>query len=377
MSIYSEINCRITKNEKEGYVTAYRRIFSFILVLSLSLMSFSCGTNPSGKSSTEKSFTWNSIPLEKGLFGKKYQLDELIMPGRLLYKNGKLVIKEQAPGDTFLHVLDGSTLEYLFTTGAVGQGPGEMPSAWALDSGLDPGSFWVQSLEGKLISQYSLENTGDPHAIQQIRQQGDFFLAMGVASASDSTWITFLADGEDKYVEFKADGKRVGSFGKWKGLIPGDVEDHVIADLHQGKLMGDPEMGKFIKASIFRDRLEILNSRNGQIIGVNGPENTIPEFRGVDKGVVTSSDHPLAYMDAFLGKEYIYGLYSGKTDREIMEEGRGETMLLVFDLTGEVIALLRLDIPISGFSVDEDRNRIIGITTDREPGVVVFEFSFE
>jgi hypothetical protein len=52
-------------------------------------------------------------------------------------------------------------------------------------------------------------------------------------------------------------------------------------------------------------------------------------------------------------------------------------MLLVFDLTGEVIALLRLDIPISGFTVDEDRNRIIGITTDREPGVVVFEFSFE
>lgn len=82
-------------------------------------------------------------------------------------------------------------------------------------------------------------------------------------------------------------------------------------------------------------------------------------------------------MDAFLGKEHIFGLYSGKTDRDIMELGRGETDLLVFDLSGEIKALFRLDLPISDCTVDETRNRIYGITADRDPGVAVFEFSLK
>ena len=187
--------------------------------------------------------------------------------------------------------------------------------------------------------------------------------------------MTFLVRGEDKFVEFNTDGTRLKGYGKWKGLVPGNFEDHVIADLHQGKLMGDPKAGKFIKASIFVDRLEILDKKSCQIIGINGPENSIPEFQAVDAGAVITSDHTLAYMDAFLGKTYVFGLYSGKTDSEIREQGRGETDLFVFDLSGNVKGLLKLDTPISSFTVDEKGQRIFGITTDREPGVVVFDYN--
>jgi hypothetical protein len=60
-----------------------------------------------------------------------------------------------------------------------------------------------------------------------------------------------------------------------------------------------------------------------------------------------------------------------------MAQGRGETDLLVFDLSGEIKALLSMDLPISDFTVDESRNIIFGITADRDPGVAVFEFSLE
>ena len=329
------------------------------------------------KSSHEKSFTWETIPLEKPLSGKKYVIEELKMPGRLLYKENKLVIQDDALSDTFLHILDGTTLDYLFPSGAIGFGPGEMPSAWSIESGLDPETFWVHSLEGKLYSEYSLNTGTDPRALRQIKQQDDFFLAMGLTWSTDSTLMTFLLDGAEKFVEFKTDGTRLKGYGSWKGMVPGDYEDHAIADLHQGKLMGDPEKGIFIKASVFRDRMEILDKHKVILIGVNGPENAIPDFRPSDTGVVTSSDHPLAYMDAFLGREHIFGLYSGKTDRDIMELGRGETDLLVFNLSGEIKELLRLDLPISAFTVDESRNIIFGITADRDPGVAVFEFSLK
>jgi len=337
-----------------------------------------CACSSDKDNPNEKTFTWNSISsLEKKLIGKKFILEEFKIPKRLLYKNDKLIINESAPGDTFVHVLDGSSLQYLYSTGAVGYGPGEMPSPWTIESGFDPDTFWVYSLEGKVFSEYGLENVNDSRALTQVKQKEDFYLAMGITWASDSTFMTFLVRGEDKFVEFNTDGTRLKGYGKWKGLVPGDFEDHVIADLHQGKLMGDPKAGKFIKASIFRDHLEILDKESGEIIEINGPENAIPEFEAVDAGAVVTSEHPLAYMDASLGKSYIFGLYSGKTDSEISEQGRGETDLFVFDFSGNVKAFLKLDTPISSFTVDEETQRIFGITTDREPGVVVFDYNLD
>jgi len=334
--------------------------------------------NSSKSNPNEKVFTWKSMSsLEKKIYGKKIVVEELKIPKRLLYKNNKLLITESAPGSNFVHVFDGKSLKYLFPTGAVGYGPGEMPNAWTIESGIDENTFWVYSLEGKVFSEYGLENVNDSKALTQVRQKEDFYLAMGLTWSSDSTFMTFLVRGEDKFVEFSTDGTRLKSYGKWKGLVPGNFEDHVIADLHQGKLMGDPTAGKFIKASIFRDHLEILDKKSGQIIGINGPENPIPEFQAVDAGAVVTSDHPLAYMDAFLGKEHVFGLYSGKTDKEIREQGRGETDLLVFDHLGNVKAVLKLDTPVSSFTVDEKGQRIFGITTDREPGVVVFDYNLD
>jgi len=353
--------------------------FSVNVCFICGIISFGCSSGNRGNPNPiQKTFSWDSIlPLEKQLSGKKFFIEELKIPNRMLYKNNKLLITDSAPGDTFVHVLDGNSLEYLFSTVATGYGPGEIPDAWAFESGLDPDTFWVYSLGGKVFSEYALEDFSDSRAINQFHQKEDFFLAAGITWASDSSFMTILVRGEDKFVEFNTDGTRLESYGKWKGLIPGDFEDHVIADLHQGRLMGDPKVGKFIKTSIYRDHLEILDRKSGQIIEIDGPENSIPEFQAFDVGAVVTMDHPVAYLDAFLGKAHLFGLYSGKTEREINEHGRGETDIFVFDHEGNLKAALKLDIPIRSFTVDEDQQRILGITTDKDPGVVVFRYNFD
>ncbi len=360
---------------KHAFHFHYQLIFSFFFCQIFGWALLSCGGKVEIESLVEKSFTWESIPQSQVLSGEKYYFEQLKMPSRLLYKRNKIVVLDDGGSDYFLHLLESNSMKYLSSSGAKGLGPGEIPSSWTIESGPEPGTFWVYSLEGKSLSEYPLEFSDDPHALRQIRQQGDLFRAMGMTWSSDSTLVTFLVDGPEKFVEFHVDGRKIAGFGTWQGMIPGDYEDHVIADLHQGTFAGDPEQGKFIKASIYRDRLEILEKQKGVIIGVNGPENSIPEFRPAGSGIVTSSNHPLAYMDAFLGKQYIFGLYSGKTDQEIMEHGNGQTTLLVFKTSGNIEALFRLDIPISAFAVDEGRQRIFGITADRDPGIAVFNYA--
>ena len=123
--------------------------------------------------------------------------------------------------------------------------------------------------------------------------------------------------------------------------------------------------------------MELLDRNSGEIIGINGPVNEIPEFRVSGPGVVTSPNAPLAYMDAFLGDQLIFGLYSGKTDTEIMKEGRGETQIFVFDMKGNIQVCFNLDTPIRSFTVDENRQIIFGVTEDKEPGIVKFDYPID
>ncbi|EON78704.1 hypothetical protein ADIS_0601 [Lunatimonas lonarensis] len=91
--------------------------------------------------------------------------------------------------------------------------------------------------------------------------------------------------------------------------------------------MGNPKTNKYLKACILRDRLEIFDKKTGDIISIDGPPNHIPQFIVVgspgNQSPIVQSDQPLAYMDALLGDDLVFGLYSGNTDQEIMKLGRG------------------------------------------------------
>ncbi len=325
-----------------------------------------CSEPNPGQGSTEKKFDRPGIPTVSSLRGEKHVFEDIIMPGSLLFKQNKLVISDKSENGYLTHIIDTDSWKYLNPMGVIGYGPGETPSVWTMESGLDPDYFWTYGLSAKTLSQYPLKETPEKLSVRQIKQNEDFFLAMGLTWSSDSTLMTYLVRGEDKFVEFTIDGTRLNGYGKWENTIPGNYSSEIIASLHQGKLMGNPKTNKFLKACILRDRLELFDKKSGVIISIDGPLNHIPQFKVVgtpgNQSPIVQSDQPLAYMDAFLGDELVFGLYSGKTDQEIMEIGRGETEIFVFDQKGEVLALFNLDTPISAFTVDEANKRIFGIT---------------
>ena len=274
--------------------------------------------------------------------------------------------------DTLIHLVDAETLDYLSSKGVAGYGPGEIPSIWNLDSGPSDSTFWAYSLEGKTFNEYSLYSD-DPLASQQIKQSEDFFLAVGIAWASPHSLMTYLASGEDKYVEYNLEGDRISSYGKWKDMIPGGYPDIVIADIHQGRMRSNLKKNKIAKASIYRDRIEILDKGRGEIVGIVGPDNVIAKFTAVSEGAAISGDFIVAYTDLWLSENYIFALYSGKSDLELMETGRGKTEIFVFNYQGKPVALLKTDVPLSTLTIDESGQMLYAITEEEDPTVVVFE----
>lgn len=302
---------------------------------------------------------------------RKMEQGHILQPSNILYKNGVLVLTEDK-ADTLIHLVDAETLDYLSSKGVAGYGPGEIPSIWNLDSGPSDSTFWAYSLEGKTFNEYSLYSD-DPLASQQIKQSEDFFLAVGIAWASPHSLMTYLASGEDKYVEYNLEGDRISSYGKWKDMIPGGYPDIVIADIHQGRMRSNLKKNKIAKASIYRDRIEILDKGKGEIVGIVGPDNVIAKFTAVSEGAAISGDFIVAYTDLWLSENYIFALYSGKSDLELMETGRGKTEIFVFNYQGKPVALLKTDVPLSTLTIDESGQMLYAITEEEDPTVVVFE----
>jgi len=79
------------------------------------------------------------------------------------------------------------------------------------------------------------------------------------------------------------------------------------------------------------------------------------------------------YDGGFVGNELIYLGFIGKNRIELQNLEDGFNNILVLDFDGNPLIHYKLDQAILRFTVDEKRRKIFGTTTDKEPGILVFE----
>lgn len=357
--------------------------YSTLLFVTLFTIVFTCSCEEAAVSTDRatKRFSVESMPKVLILEGRKHSFEQIIMPEKLLVKKNHLIIGEHPKTNLVIppiHVIDHTSMEYQFSKGVIGFGPGEISDVWILDEGNLENTFWVYSATEKRFSEFSLLDTlylSD----RQIKQSGSFFLAIAMAWSSDTTVICRSANDEHQFVEYHIDGTRLGGYGCWKDfLVRREMNDFMMGDLHQGWFKGSQQKGIYVSAGVRRDRLEILHKKEGEIIMVDGPENRIPKFKivsgpGQSPAVIVSADEAYTYRDVCIGDKFIYGLYCGRTNKQIMETNENAMEIYVFDFEGNIQGELRLDMSIRTLAVDEVSGKIFGVTTDEDPGIAVFD----
>lgn len=80
------------------------------------------------------------------------------------------------------------------------------------------------------------------------------------------------------------------------------------------------------------------------------------------------------YDGGFVGNELIYLGFIGKNRIELQNLEDGFNNILVLDFDGNPLIHYKLDQAILRFTVDEKRRKFFGTTTDKEPGILVFEY---
>ncbi|MFC4873446.1 BF3164 family lipoprotein [Negadavirga shengliensis] len=340
-----------------------------------------CCTEEKSYSENVKTFSKKTIPKTIGLTGRKFYFDKLRMPFTIFTKGSLLIVGESRRTHAEfppVHIIDAQNMKYMTSKGILGFGPGGISDVAGIDLGAKENTFWVYSAMEKRFSEFSLDDTVSL-SNNQIKQEGDFFMAMAMTWSSNSTVMCRMVNDPYQFVEFNISGLRQQNYGQWKDhLVRKDFTDYMMADLHLGWFRGNQNNNIYVSAGAYRDWIEILDRETGKITMVDGPYNFIPKFTvaktsGQSDKIIVDINEPLAYWGVDVGDKYIYGLYCGRTDKQLREGDQLATEIYVFDLEGNIQCELRLDTSIRALAVDENSKKIFGITTDEDPGIAVFD----
>jgi len=328
-------------------------------------------------------FPANKLP-EFTLSSEKVYLPELINPMHINQKNNFLVVSELyriSQDKPLVHLVMKNDLSYFGSKGQTGFGPNEITDAELFDSGFNDSTFWVYSSISKRMSEFSLIDTGR-QSINQLRQPEGMYLMYNMYFTSDSTFLCISATDENKLIELDIEGKRKAGYGKWE-KIPSrsDLDNYLLGTLNKGWFRASLDKKLFVKASIFRDRLEFFDYQTKEFVIVDGPRLELPKFEisgsGANSALIFNPEEAYGHRDIAFGESYIYDLYGGYNEMHIQQTNVIAKTVYVLTTKGDMVAKLDLDRSVRSITVDESLGKIYGITTDEDPGIAVFDIPKE
>lgn len=326
------------------------------------------------------------------LKGEKFYFPEIINPLFINAVGDYLIISENRRNDPkypLIRILKKSPLGYHSSKGKSGFGPFEIPDATLVEPGKNDSTFTVYSGMAKTFTDFSLTDTS-LLGIDQYKQPEGMFEVYNMFHATDSTIIGIKSIDENRLVEISLkDGDKIAGFGNWEKIPDTDhlidytdpIVNYHLGEINKGWFRGNREVGLFVKASIYRDRIEIFDYNEKEFTIVEGPRLELPKFEIVPSGansvVIFDIKNKYGHRDVYIDDKYIYDLYGGFNEEEIQKTNVVAKTVYILTHSGDVVGKLNLDISIRGMVVDLDLKKIYGITTDEDPGIAVFDLPSE
>ncbi|CAN5295433.1 hypothetical protein BH23BAC2_BH23BAC2_27110 [soil metagenome] len=334
---------------------------------------------PSREGEIWKSYGINDFPVPKKLTGTPMEIKGKMMRPRKLHIEGDFLMVSDKAMNPPIHVFNRKEENYAFGLGIEGVGPGEITYVWTFDYGHRPNEFWTYSVEDKIFSLFDLTDSTKKASSHQIRQRNpEFYLAVDIAWATDSTLIALRADGIEKFVEYDTAGNVVRSYGSWEGMLAEDVPLNVTKDAFAKHFATNKSKSKFGFFSMDRDHFEILDIHSQKILVVEGPFMHKPEFEiGYHSNnspyYFIRDDNERTYQDLFLGEEHIYLLYSGIKRSKIVKAGLSlADKIFMFDYEGNILNVYHLDQTVGYITVDEENGIIYALSAEEDADIIKF-----
>ncbi|MBN3583883.1 hypothetical protein JYB64_15920 [Algoriphagus aestuarii] len=332
-------------------------------------------------------FQEEDLPEMVFLKGQKFSFSEIMNPYGVFLTNGlALVYEVKNVGDDKFHIIDLENERIIGSKGIDGMGPGEISLISQMEAINGQNKVWTFDPELLIYSKFDLSDTSKL-AEEQIKAPQTAHFLTELVWTSDNTLLGNAVDGWTKYLHLTKTGDTLALFGNWKNMIDGnqfpkginenELDANLISNLFQGPLRASQNKQHFIKVGMNVDYIDIIDLENQDVKTIYGPTQEIQGFQikysGGYQMPVYNENKTTRYAGAFAGENSFYVLFRGKPYSQISASGN-LNRIFQFDYEGNILNHYQLDFPIFGFAVDEENRAIYGVTVDRDPNLVRFDY---
>jgi hypothetical protein len=329
-------------------------------------VTFSCKNepNPPVIKNDGKLLTYSEFPIHKSLKGQKVgPVDYFMRPERCVFSENVLIVFD-SKNEVLFHVMD-DDYKMKDGFGKRGDGPNEykeMPKTWNHHFMQLGGVFSYFYGQNKICKQY-------------LNEQGvilkDSTTCYELPSIFYNVQKVFVVGNE---IMVGNGGMKQGKLYFFNPLTKGDI---VITDFYPktnqdindefkmynflGYLASDVNKDKIIFVNTYFNQIELYNL-NGELI------REVRRGESIDDDVAGGGQKHFYYYSVQMTDKYIYALYLGEENKNIVKSALGwlKSKVHIFTLEGHPVAELQLDRLVDDMFVNEGKNQITCISGEEE-----------
>lgn len=345
------------------------------ILLLISLILLSCNTKYKDKE--VKKCTVKKFPATINITAFQESKDDIFNYAYVDLKLSKdYVIVVDRKSDEILRFLDKENLNLLFSKVPKGRGPNEILLPGTLQ--LKGDTLFLLDKVKKQLHQYDLKKL-----TSHVHFTPDKIYNIPILSVVDAKIIepnNILVSGNvDEGLVCSIDtlGSKIKVFGNAPDGYPNgynNVGYFNVSNIFRIDLF--PKSEGFIVSSLFSDKLQIFNKYGKETMNITGPDFIMPKFNLIKNQFLIDEESKFGYVTVVIKEKYIYGLYSGLSQKEMKNHDKYPTSsILVFKHNGTPKKRFNLDKDIKTFDVDEENG--IFYTLQLNPSNKIFKYKYE
>ena len=294
-------------------------------------------------------------------------------PFRVRLVDSVLYVMDLHPATHYCHAFAYPSMKHLQSFAKRGAAPGELLDAENIRIDRQ-GHIWVLDANKKKIVEFTQRG-------EQIRQEialdPALIRTLDIDLVDESTFVVPDYTGQHRLSFIDRQGRVV----KNAFRIPVSEASSApkpsvaLAQAWRSFLHYHPENGILAMVTQLGQVMELYDLKQEKVVRVIRNENTEPQF--VVRGNYAVPTGIMGYSDVHIGRQYIYALFWGHTFDAIKQGNHteGGRYIHVFDLHGNPVTQFVLDRHITGFHVDEENGRMVGLDVNGHQPVVEYAFA--
>lgn len=338
------------------------KIISILLFLSQS-----CNKSPSSGFQFEKN---------SKLIGSSLQFNDSVSfryPFRIRYNESTLYILDLHGRDFYCSQLSYTNNVSIEKFARVGNGPDDYLSVDNIRLG-DSGLIYLLDANKEIINVY---NSKKDSIYNRIKLPKELIRSLDFSLINDSLFA--MADYTGKFRLHIMDNN--GFIKKQLFHIPtkkkkdNKIPNIIMAQAWRSFMDYNPNNGILAMATQLGQVIEIYNLKTNQIVNILYGKLGEPQFGS--QGSYAVPEGIMGYSDIYVGNSAIYTIFWGTSFKDIQKDPlntkEGGKIVQVFSLEGKPLKQYILDRHITGFSIDEENNKMIALDVNSDNQIVEYK----